>query len=350
MNRLAVMETFIRVVETGSFSTAAKHLNVGQPAISKSIAQLEQRLGVRLLVRSTRGLMPTEAGQTFCKRARRAIDEANEAELEARGAGASLSGRLRVSAPLTFASLHIVPRLPIFLAAHPDLTIDLVLDDRAIDIMGEGVDIALRMGALPDSTLTVRKLAASRRLVLGAPGYFAQAGIPTTPAELTDHAAIIYAHDNGGDTWTFRQGETETSVALQGRLRVSGAEGVRAAVVRGMGIVIASEWMFAPELASGAVRAVLTDWALPAINLWAAFPTGRMAPAKARAFADFVEAELKGSRSAYPFSPSSALGSARHLAAAASSNGRAEGIDARFRAPVCAMHRSAANVEDAPRI
>src|SRR5262249_1374830 len=230
MNRLAVMETFIRVVETGSFSAAAKHLNIGQPAISKSIAQLEKRLGVRLLVRSTRGLMPTEAGQTFYKRARRAIDEANEAELEARGAGASLSGRLRASAPLTFASLHIVPRLPIFLAAHPDLTIDLVLDDGPIDIMGEGVDIALAMGSFADSSLTVRKLTGWTRVVLGAPRYFARAGIPEAPAELARHDAITYANDAGGDTWTFRRGTTETIVTLQGRLRVSAAEGVRAAV------------------------------------------------------------------------------------------------------------------------
>ena len=148
MDRLAAMETFVRVVETGSFSAAARRLNVGQPAVSKTIAQLEERLGVRLLMRSTRGLSPTEAGQSFYDRAKRAIEEADEAELAARDAGASLTGRLRVCAAVTFARLHVVPLLPKFLAAHPRLVMDVVLDDRVIDLVEEGVDVALRMGAL----------------------------------------------------------------------------------------------------------------------------------------------------------------------------------------------------------
>lgn len=292
MDRLAVMETFIRVVETGSFSAAAKHLNVGQPAVSKSVAQLEARLGVRLLIRSTRGLMPTEAGRNFYERARRAIEEADEADVAARGAGNGFVGRLRVSAPVTFASLHVVPRLPPFLAEHPDLSIDLVLDDRTIDLVEEGVDIALRIDGLRDSSLTVRKIATGRRVVLGAPAYFERTGIPTTPAELIKHAAVIPTLDGSGQSWSFRQGESETSVDISGRLRVSATEGVRVAVLSGMCLAIASEWMFAPELSSGAVRAVLTEWTLPAVDLWAVFPTGRMACAKARAFATFVEAEL----------------------------------------------------------
>ena len=150
MDRLAAMEAFVRVVETGSFSAAARALNVGQPAVSKTIAQLEGRLGVRLLMRSTRGLSPTEAGQSFYDRARRAIEEADEAELVARGAGAGLTGRLRVCAAVTFARLHVVPRLPKFLAAHPGLTMDVVLDDRAVDLVEEGVDLGLRMGVLED--------------------------------------------------------------------------------------------------------------------------------------------------------------------------------------------------------
>jgi DNA-binding transcriptional LysR family regulator len=287
------METFIRVVETRSFSAAARHLNVGQPAVSKSIAQLEERLGVRLLMRSTRGLMPTEAGQGFYQRARRAIAAADEADHAARGAGTGLVGRLRVSAAVTFARLHVVPRLSAFLDAHPDLSIDLVLDDRPIDLIEEGIDIGLRIGPLRDSSLTVRKLATSRRLVLGAPAYFQRIGIPTTPADLIAHAAVIHTQDRGGsDTWSFRRGTSEMSVSISSRLRVSAAEGVRAAVLGGMGLAITSEWMFAPELASGAVRSVLDDWNLPTSDLWAVFPTGRMASAKARAFAAFVENEL----------------------------------------------------------
>ena len=293
MDRLAAMEAFVRVVETGSFSAAARALNVGQPAVSKTIAQLEGRLGVRLLMRSTRGLSPTEAGQSFYDRARRAIEEADEAELVARGAGAGLTGRLRVCAAVTFARLHVVPRLPKFLAAHPGLTMDVVLDDRAVDLVEEGVDLGLRMGVLENSSLTARKLASAARHVLGTPAYFRRAGVPATPGELSGHAAVIYAPDGGGDTWSFRRDATEVSISVSGRLRVSAAEGMRAAVLADMGLAIASAWMFSPELASGAVRTVLKDWSLPPIDLWAVYPTGRMPSAKARAFATFVEAELK---------------------------------------------------------
>lgn len=292
MDRLAAMEAFVRVVETGSFSAAARLLNVGQPAVSKTVAQLEERLGVRLLMRSTRGLSPTEAGQSFYDRARRAIEEVDEAELAARGAGASLTGRLRISAAVTFARLHVVPHLPKFLAAHPGLTMDVILDDRVIDLVEEGVDVALRMGSLRDlSSLTARRLASAPHYVVGTPTYFARAGVPATPAELIAHKAVIYAPE--GDTWSFRQGATEVSVNVSGPVRVSSAEGVRAAVLADMGLAIASAWMFGPELASGAVKKVLTDWSLPAIDLWAVYPAGRMPSAKARAFAAFVEAELR---------------------------------------------------------
>jgi DNA-binding transcriptional LysR family regulator len=293
MDRLAAMATFVRVVETGSFSGAARGLNVGQPAVSKSVAQLEEHLGVRLLMRSTRGLSPTEAGHNYYERAKRAIEEADEAELAARGAGAGLTGRLRICAAVTFASLHIVPRLPKFLARHPGLTMDVVLDDRTIDLVEEGIDVALRMGALGDSSLTARKLATSPRRVVGTPVYFERAGVPAAPAALIGHQAIIYEQGGGGDTWSFRQGSTEVSVGVAGPLRVSAAEGVRAGVLAHMGLAIASGWMFSPELASGAVRAVLADWCLPPIDLWAVYPTRRMPSAKARAFAAFVEAELR---------------------------------------------------------
>jgi len=290
MDRLQAMTTFVRVVENGSFSGAAKQLNVGQPAVSKTIAQLEVRLQVRLLLRSTHGLTPTEAGQRFYERARRAIEEANEAELEARGAGASLSGRLRVSAATTFARLHVVPHLPAFLKANPDLEIDVILDDRVIDLVAEGVDMALRMGELPDSAAVARKLASGRRSVIATPAYLERCGIPQSPAELGSHQALIYSQASSG--WTFKRGSAETSVSVHGRVRVSAAEGLRAAVLADMGLTIASDWMFSPELESGAVRRVLEAWALPTIDLWAVFPTGRLASAKAHAFAAFVEGVL----------------------------------------------------------
>jgi DNA-binding transcriptional LysR family regulator len=288
MDRLASMQTFIRVVETGSFSSAARQLRVGQPAVSKTIAQLESYLGVKLLTRSTRGLTPTEAGLGYFERARRAIEEADEAELAARGAGTGLKGRLRVSAAVTFARIHLIPLLPQFLAQHPDLDLEVVLDDRQIDLVQEGIDLALRMGKLVDSALTVRRIGRCKRLVLGTPRYFERAGIPATPADLSKHQAVVYLQGEGS-IWSFRRDSSEAAVKVESRLKVTAAEGVRAAVLAHIGLTIASEWMFTPELRSGAVRAVLSEWRLPPLDLWAAFPTGRAATAKARAFVDFFE-------------------------------------------------------------
>ena len=150
MDRMAGMEAFVLVVDTGSFSAAARRLKVGQPAISKLVAQLEERLGVKLLVRTTRGLTATEAGLSYYERARRSIEEANEADLAARGAGTSLTGKLRVAAAVTFTRIHVMPHLPEFLQRHPDIEVEVVLDDRNVDLVKEGIDVALRMGQLAE--------------------------------------------------------------------------------------------------------------------------------------------------------------------------------------------------------
>jgi DNA-binding transcriptional LysR family regulator len=288
VDRLAAMETFVCVVESGTFSGAARILNVGQPAVSKTIALLEERLSVRLLLRSTRGLTPTEAGQAFYTRAKRAIEEAEEAEFAARGAGHNLTGRLRVCAAVTFARLHIVPAIGRFLETHPELNIDLVLDDRNVDLLEEGIDIALRMGDLDDSSMTARKIGEVPRLVVGTPAYFERAGIPASPADLSSHQAIIYSQGGGGTAWTFRRESSEAAVVVSGRVSITAAEGLRAAVLADLGVAVASEWMFSPELKSGEVRSVLNDWVLPPISLWAIFPAGRMVNAKTRAFLNFL--------------------------------------------------------------
>ncbi|WP_223504531.1 LysR family transcriptional regulator [Pseudomonas sp. GL-RE-29] len=291
MDRLAAMETFVYVVETGSFSAAARRLNIGQPAVSKAIAQLEARLAVRLLLRSTRGLTPTEAGLAFFERAKRAIEESDEADNAARGAASGLSGNLRICAAVTFGRLHIVPHLGPFLEQNPELNIDLMLDDRNINLVEEGVDLALRLGALSDSGLTARKIAECRRVVLGTPAYFAKHGEPTCPADLSEHQAIIYSL-GGSANGPFKKADEEQPVIINGRIRVSAAEGLRAAVLTDQGLALASEWMFAPELANGTVREAMRDWTLPNQDLWAVFPTGRMASAKARAFVEYVQGLL----------------------------------------------------------
>ena len=296
MDRLAAMEAFIRVVDAGSFSDAAKQLRIGQPAVSKTIAQLEDWLGVRLLLRSTHRLTPTEAGRNFYDRAKRAIEEADEVELAARGAAATLSGRMRFCGPLTFTRLLVMPCLSSFLTEHPALDIDVVLEDRDLDLVAAGIDVALLIGRLADSAVTARKIGQCQRRVIGTPAYFEEKGVPQTPADLLAHEAIIYAQRDGGANWTFRQGTSETTVTVNGRLRVSATEGVREGVLAGLGFAIASEWAFAPELKSGAVISVLDNWSLAPVDLWAVFPTGRQASTKARAFASFIESQMSMSR------------------------------------------------------
>ncbi len=289
MGRLRDMEMFVRVVERGSFSAAARDLKVGQPAISKTIAALEDRLGVRLLVRSTRGLRPTEAGTAFYERAVRAIAEANEAEAAAQGAGVGLEGRLRICVPVTFGRLHVVPKLGAFLDAYPKVQLELVMDDRKKDLVAENIDASLRLGVLADSALVARKLAQGQRLVVASPAYLARKGVLGTPADLHEHDGIVYRQSSGGEDWVFRRGTSETNVRIPTRLTFSAAEGVRSAVIAGLGFTVADQWMFAPELESGQVLPLLKEWRLPPIDLWVIYPSGQLTSTKARAFVKWFE-------------------------------------------------------------
>jgi DNA-binding transcriptional LysR family regulator len=286
------MEAFVRVLETGSFSAAARQLRIGQPAVSKAIQLLEQRLGVQLLLRSTHGLTPTDAGRNFYERAKQAIDEADGAEAAARGEGGALTGRLRVCASITFSRLHVIPHLGTFLKEHPALELDVVMEDKVIDLVEGGIDVALRMGVLPDTNLRARKIAQCRRLVLGTPGYLADKGEPTHPSDLARHQVMAIAQPGLASEWTFRKGAEEATVQGSSRVRFSTGEGVREAVIAGLGLTVGSEWLFTPELDRGNVRTVLQDWLLPPLDLWAVFPTGRGASARVRAFVDFVESAL----------------------------------------------------------
>ncbi|NIF33527.1 LysR family transcriptional regulator [Enterobacter sp. Cy-643] len=294
MHLLSAMETYVQVVDTGSFSAAARRLRIGQPAVSKTIAQLEQQLGVRLLLRSTHGLTPTEAGSNFYEHARRTLDAADVAVTSTRGLSATLTGRLRVSGPVTFVRLHVMPHLADFLAAHPALDVDMFLEDRNIDLVEGGIDVALRMGTQADSSLTARRLGQNPRLVMGTPEYFSRNGHPQMPQDLLNHQAVIYDLRGGGSSWEFRQGKQRAAVTVQGRLHTTGMEAVREAVLSGIGLSIMSEWMFRRELASGEIQAVLTDWALPPIDLWAVSPSGRATSAKSKAFISFIEERVFG--------------------------------------------------------
>ena len=292
MDRLAAMEAFVRVIDTGSFSAAAKQLSVGQSALSKMIAQLEERLCARLLLRSTHGLAPTEAGRSFYECAKRLVREAENAELAAHDAATALSGRLRICAAVSFARAHVIPHLPRFLAEHPALNLDMVFDDRHIDLVEAGIDLGLRVGSLSNSTLITRKLGQCQRRVIGTSTYFKAAGMPRIPLDLQKHQVIIHDQPVGGSVWTFRQGAVEATIRVSGRIRTNTASAIRQCVLADLGVAIVSEWMFGAELGAEKVKSVLRDWSLPPVEVWAIFPMGRQASAKARAFVSFIAKQM----------------------------------------------------------
>ena len=292
MDLIVAMRAFVRVYETGSFSMAAKRLGLGQPTVSKLVAQLEENLGTRLFLRSTRGLAPTDAGQRFHEHAVRTLDEADLAFKAVRGEPAALAGRLRVSGTITFMRQHVIPALPRFLDAHPELAIDLLLDDGNVGLIEEGVEVALRMGRLASSSLTARRIGQCRRIVVATPAHLASHGTPAEPEDLARHAAIVFSRGEGGELVAFVNGGETREVALAPRVRINALEGMRAAVLAGLGIAVASEWIFTDELAQGQVEEVLVEWTLPRLDLWAVLPGGRQASAKARAFIAFVEETL----------------------------------------------------------
>ena len=296
MDLISTMRSFVRVYETRSFSAAARDLNLGQPSVSKAVAQLEQELGVQLFLRSTRGLAPTDAGQQFYEHAVHTLAAADLAIKSVKGENAPLSGRLRVSGTITFMGQHIIPRLPAFMAQHPGLSLDLLLDDGNIGLVEEGAEVALRMGKLASSSLTARKIGQCRRILVATPGYLAQYGVPNAPDDLADHAAIVLSRGEGGDQITFTRDGIATEVTLQTRLRISALEGLRAALLAGLGVAVASEWIIDDELASGRLVEIMPDWRMPHLDLWAVLPGARHASPQARAFIAFVEEQLAATR------------------------------------------------------
>ncbi|APR79173.1 Transcriptional regulator, LysR family protein [Minicystis rosea] len=293
MDLFAAMQAFARVYETGSFSAAAKRLRTGQPAVSRLVAQLEEHLEVELFLRSTRGLSPTEAGKRFYEHAVRALESADLAERVARGPSA-ISGRLRISGTIAFMRRHVIPKLGAFYAEHPDIELDLLLDDEDVGLVEQGVEVAFRMGKQANSELLARRIGASRRMVVASAAYLEKHGVPLQPQDLRVHPALVFSLREGGEQLTFtRRGQTQ-SVVVRARMRVNALEGLRAAIVAGLGIGIVTEWVLGSELADGRVEEVLADWSLPPVVLWAVLPGGRRASPAAKAFVAFVEEQIAG--------------------------------------------------------
>ncbi|UCI34764.1 LysR family transcriptional regulator [Mesorhizobium sp. B4-1-4] len=290
-DRLQQLAIFVRTVETGSFSKVAREFALSQPSVSRTVAALEERLGVKLLTRTTRQLSLTDAGEALLSRAREALAGVEEAENAARGAD-RLSGVLRVALPATFGARQIVPLLPGFLDRHPQLKIDLMMSDRYENLVAEGADMALRLGNQPDSSFVARKIATARRLFVASPDYLARRGTPRTLADLAQHHLVGGPGDGGEQNWTaHRDGVIEVH-PVDPRVRTRSATGAVASASAGLGIAIASAWMCAEELASARLVEVLADYRLEPTTAYVVFPAGRRPSQKARAFSDYLEQVL----------------------------------------------------------
>ena len=294
-DRLQQLALFVRTVESGSFSKAAREFGLSQPSVSRAIAALEQRLGIKLLVRTTRQVSATDAGEALLGRARDALLAIDDAENAARGAD-RLSGVLRVALPPEYAVRRIVPLLPAFFAQHPLLKIDLMMSDRYENLIAEGADLALRIGELPDSSFVARKLESTRRLFIAAPSYLARHGAPLSLADLARHDLINGPIGAGDETWVARRSGQIERQDVSPRIRARSASGVVACAAAGLGIASASVWMSATALASGEVVEVLSDYALDPVQAYVVFPAGRRPSQRARAFTHYLEGGMSRTR------------------------------------------------------
>jgi DNA-binding transcriptional LysR family regulator len=290
-DRLQQLALFVRTVESGSFSKTAREFGLSQPSVSRTIAALERRLGVKLLVRTTRQVSATDAGEALLARARDALLAIDEAESAARGAD-HLSGVLRVALPPEYGVRRIVPLLPAFFARHPLLKIDLMMSDRFENLIAEGADLALRIGDLPDSSFVARKLESARRLFIAAPSYLSRRGTPASLADLGQHDLIGGPADTGDETWVARRNGRIERQLVSPRVRSRSATGVLACVIAGLGIASASNWMCAAALASGEAVEILADYTLDPLQAYVVFPAGRKPSQRARAFSDYLEQAL----------------------------------------------------------
>jgi DNA-binding transcriptional LysR family regulator len=290
-DRLQELSIFVRAAEAGNLSKVAREFGLSQPSVSRIVASLEARLGVKLLLRTTRRVTPTDAGAVFLERSRRILGDLDEAAHAARGVD-SLHGVLRVVMSGAFATREVIPRLPAFLDQHPRLKIELRISDRTDDLVAEGVDLALRMGPLAASAFGARLLASAPRLVIASPAYLARHGIPETLADLSTHDCIVGPGVTGRSGWRFRRPDGFGSVSGEGRVQVASADGVMACVKAGLGIAVASRWMCQAELERGEVRTVLSDYPLEPADVHAVYPAGPRPAPKVRAFSDYLAAKL----------------------------------------------------------
>ena len=290
-DRLLALRIFVRTAHSGSFSRAARDLGLSQPSISRILARLEAEVGARLLVRTTRAVSLTEAGADYLARIEPLLSSLEEADHAVRGTG-ELRGLLRIAVSSSFGVREVVPRLPRFLERHPGLRIDLSINDQRQDLVADGVDVALRLGSLPDSSVVARKLAEAPRVLAASPAYLERRGRPRNPEDLASHAVIIGPGASAPNAWTFMRNGRRTSVRVEGRLTTAANEGAVAGAVAGLGITLTSLWGCRAEIERGDLDRIMEDWAMEPVEVHALFPPGRAASPAARAFIDYLAPQL----------------------------------------------------------
>jgi DNA-binding transcriptional LysR family regulator len=292
MDRLNAMELFVRVVETGSFSAVAREMDMTQPTVSKQLAGLEARLKTRLLNRSTRQLSLTEAGTSYYEACKRILDGVREAEGNLGKLQGRLTGTLRLNTSISMGQMYVAPLAIKFQKAHPEIEIDLQLQDRFVDLVEEGIDVAIRVGRLTDSTLVARRLGRARRVTIATPGYLKKHGTPKVPQDLASHNCIIYQYLSTGNEWLFQGPEGEIRVKVSGSFRANNGEAIGQAVMADLGIAVAPEWMVHDAIAAGRIKAVLPDFAPTPLEINAVFTSARHVSTKVRAFIEFLQSEF----------------------------------------------------------
>jgi DNA-binding transcriptional LysR family regulator len=292
MSRLPDFEgwaVFAKVAEVGSFAGAAEELGMSKATVSKAVARLEQRLGARLFHRSSRRLALSEAGRALASAAAALLAGGEAAEAEALAQSSGPRGRLKLAVPMTFGVQHIAPAMPDFLAAFPELTVDLHLSDEIVDLIAGGYDAALRIAALADSALVARRLCAVNRWLVGAPAYFARNGRPERPRDLAGHDCLGYAYSTAAATWRFVDGRgREEAVAVAGTLRANNGEALLPALRAGRGVAVLPDFMIWADLEAGRLERAMTGWAAPEVALHIVMPPGTPRPPKVTALIDFM--------------------------------------------------------------
>lgn len=288
MENLADIAVFVKVVERGGFSRAAQDLDLSRSVVSKYVSRLEERLGARLLQRTTRRIALTEAGSALFEQSRLALERLQEAQASASRYQAAPRGRLAVSAPVAFGVLHLGPWLPEFLEAHPGITLDLRLEDRFVNLVAEGFDMAVRVGALGDSSLVARRIAPTRQVLVASPAYVARHGSPAQPGDLAAHNCFVYTYAPSGNVWRFSRGGREVAVAVNGNLRLNNGLLDREAALRGAGIALLPSFYVGADIRAGALVRLLPEWRPPELGVYAVHPHRRHVPPKVRAFVDFL--------------------------------------------------------------